>query len=177
MNGGRPNDAIPNEESTTMKNMRNEGSMTLDSSILGRTNGSRRSSISKQESMDVDMDINCKSSVKVIPTQIKPGIQGQVKLQPRPAVLQGPQHKSKKRKKKRAAQQDAAAAPKSVVQRPLAQNSPPDTVAIAAGLTTIADNTKVVEGPAVINLGVRSCLLFLRKITPQKYYSEPRWQK
>jgi len=159
MTGGRPNDAIPNEESTTMKNMSNERSMTLGSSILGLTNGSRRSSVSKQESMDVDIDLNCKSPVTAIPIQVR---EGQVTLQSGQAVLQGPQRKSKKRKKKQAVQQDAAAAiPKSVVQQPSAQNSPPDTVAIAARSTVIADNTKAVEGPTVINLGVRFCLLFL----------------
>jgi len=146
MTGGRPNDAIPNEESTTMKNMSNERSMTLGSSILGLTNGSRRSSVSKQESMDVDIDLNCKSPVTAIPIQVR---EGQVTLQSEQAVLQGPQRKSKKRKKKQA------------VQQPSAQNSPPDTVAIAARSTVIADNTKAVEGPTVINLGVRFCLLFL----------------
>lgn len=146
MTGGRPNDAIPNEESTTMKNMSNERSMTLGSSILGLTNGSRRSSVSKQESMDVDIDLNCKSPVTAIPIQVR---EGQVTLQSGQAVLQGPQRKSKKRKKKQA------------VQQPSAQNSPPDTVAIAARSTVIADNTKAVEGPTVINLGVRFCLLFL----------------
>jgi len=109
--------------------------------------------------MDVDIDLNCKSPVTAIPIQVR---EGQVTLQSGQAVLQGPQRKSKKRKKKQAVQQDAAAAiPKSVVQQPSAQNSPPDTVAIAARSTVIADNTKAVEGPTVINLGVRFCLLFL----------------
>jgi len=166
MNGGRPNDAIPNEESTTMKDMPNEGSMTLNSLKNGRMNEGRRSPVLKQEPMDVD---KYESPVIAIPTQVRPDIQGQVTLQPIPAVPQGPEPKGKKQKKKQAAQQDAAAAiPESVARQPSVQNFPPETVAIAAESSTIADNTEVVEGPAVINLGVRSSLLFSVKNNTSK---------
>jgi len=164
MTGGRLNDAILNEENMTMENIPSEGSMTLDSLILGRTNGNPRPPISKQESTDVDVDIKYESPVIAISNQVRPNVQGRVTLQSRPAVPQGPQRKGKK--KKQANKKDAAAAiSKFVIEQPSAQNPLSETVAVAAGSTTIADNTKVVERPTVINLGVRSCLLFLQNST------------
>ena len=174
MSGGRRNDTIIEEENTTMENISDQDPTSLVSPIVGRANENRRSSVPKQESpslIDADINIKCESPVVAISTQVEPGVQGQDTLQLEPAVPQGPQRRTRRRRiQKQSGQQIATTTPNPVAEQLLAQNSPQKAVVAAAGSSIT--RVDVVEGPAVIDLGVRSCLLFLKSDTLEKNCSE-----
>ena len=118
------------------------------------------------------MNIKCESPVVAISTQVEPDVQGQDTLQLEPAVPQGPQRRTRRRRiQKQSGQQSLTTTSKPVAEQLLAQNSPQKTVVAAAAGSTIT-RVDVVEGPAVIDLGVRSCLLFLKSDTLEKNCSE-----
>lgn len=178
MSGGRRNDTVIEEENTTMEigeNIPDQSSTSLVSPIVGRANENRRSSVPKQESpslIDAVINIKCESPVVAISTQVEPDVQGQDTLQLEPAVPQGPQRRTRRRRiQKQSGQQITTTTPNPVAEQLLAQNSPQKTVVAAAAGSTIT-RVDVVEGPAVIDLGVRSCLLFLKSDTLEKNCSE-----
>lgn len=177
MSGGRRNDTVIEEENTTMEigeNIPDQSSTSLVSPIVGRANENRRSSVPKQESpslIDADINIKCESPVVAISTQVEPDVQGQDTLQLEPAVPQGPQRRTRRRRiQKQSGQQITTTTPNPVAEQLLAQNSPQKAVVAAAGSSIT--RVDVVEGPAVIDLGVRSCLLFLKSDTLEKNCSE-----